>query len=87
MVLIIPCLTIHYISYKSLTKQGRLLYEFNNNSFKMSLNDLNEISDAIKICKKYQNKIAVLKELDKAHTDGIISKNYRDRNKSRISKL
>ena len=45
MVLIIPCLTIHYISYKSLTKQGRLLYEFNNNSFKMSLNDLNEISD------------------------------------------
>jgi ribosomal protein S20 len=34
-----------------------------------------------------ENKIAVLKELDKAHTDGIISKNYRDRNKSRISKL
>ena len=34
-----------------------------------------------------ENKIAVLKELDKAHTDGIISKNHRDRNKSRISKL
>lgn len=34
-----------------------------------------------------ENKISVLKELDKAHADGIISKNYRDRNKSRISKL
>ncbi|MDA8897117.1 30S ribosomal protein S20 [Acidimicrobiia bacterium] len=34
-----------------------------------------------------ENKAAVIKELDKAFTDGIISKNYRDRNKSRISKL
>ena len=34
-----------------------------------------------------ENKAIVIKELDKAFTDGIISKNYRDRNKSRISKL
>ena len=34
-----------------------------------------------------ENKAGVIKELDKAFTDGIISKNYRDRNKSRISKL
>ena len=34
-----------------------------------------------------ENKAIVIKELDKSFTDGIISKNYRDRNKSRISKL
>ena len=34
-----------------------------------------------------ENKATVMKELDRAFTDGIISKNYRDRNKSRISKL
>ena len=34
-----------------------------------------------------EKKAIVIKELDKAFTDGIISKNYRDRNKSRISKL
>ena len=34
-----------------------------------------------------ENKAGVIKKLDKAFTDGIISKNYRDRNKSRISKL
>ena len=34
-----------------------------------------------------ENKAIVIKELDKAFTDGIISKNYRDRNKSRISSL
>lgn len=34
-----------------------------------------------------ENKAIVMKELDRAFTDGIISKNYRDRNKSRISKL
>ena len=34
-----------------------------------------------------ENKAIVMKELYKAFTDGIISKNYRDRNKSRISKL
>ena len=44
-IIIIPCTVIHFISYKSLTKQGRLLYEFNNNSFKLSLSELDEISD------------------------------------------
>ena len=34
-----------------------------------------------------ENKANVMKELDRAFTNGIISKNYRDRNKSRISKL
>ena len=34
-----------------------------------------------------ENIAIVIKELDKAFTSGIISKNYRDRNKSRISKL
>ena len=34
-----------------------------------------------------ENIATVIKELDKAFTSGIISKNYRDRNKSRISKL
>lgn len=37
--------TIHIISYNSLTKQGKLLYEFNNNSFKMSISELDQISD------------------------------------------
>ena len=44
-IIIIPCTVIHFISYQSLTKQGRLLYEFNNNSFKLSLSELDEISD------------------------------------------
>ena len=34
-----------------------------------------------------ENKAEVIKKLDKAYSDGIISKNYRDRNKSKISKL
>ena len=34
-----------------------------------------------------ENIATVIKELDKAFTSGVISKNYRDRNKSRISKL
>ena len=34
-----------------------------------------------------ENIATVINELDKAFTSGIISKNYRDRNKSRISKL
>ncbi len=33
------------------------------------------------------NKTNVIRMLDKAYSDGIISKNFRDRNKSRISKL
>ena len=32
-------------------------------------------------------KDAVIQNLDKAYSNGIITKNYRDRNKSRISKL
>ena len=38
-------LSIHIISYQSLTKQGKLLFEFNNNSFKMSISELDQISD------------------------------------------
>ncbi len=34
-----------------------------------------------------ENKSEVIRNLDKAYSDGIISKNFRDRNKSRISKL
>ena len=35
----------------------------------------------------YSNKSEVIRNLDKAYSDGIITKNLRDRNKSRISKL
>ena len=35
---------VHIISYNSLTKQGKLLFEFNNNSFKMSISELDQIS-------------------------------------------
>ncbi|MDG2397227.1 MAG: O-antigen ligase family protein [Flavobacteriaceae bacterium] len=42
---ILFCTVIHYISYNSLTKQGKLLYEFNNNSFKMSVSEVDQISD------------------------------------------
>ena len=38
-------ISIHIISYQSLTKQGKLLFEFNNNSFKMSISELDQISD------------------------------------------
>ncbi len=34
-----------------------------------------------------ENKSEVIRELDKAYSNGIITKNFRDRNKSRISKL
>ncbi len=34
-----------------------------------------------------ENKSEVIRNLDKAYSDGIITKNFRDRNKSRISKL
>jgi len=34
-----------------------------------------------------ENKEEVIKKLDIAYSNGIISKNFRDRNKSRISKL
>lgn len=42
--LLIFALIIHYISFDSLTKQGLLLYEFNNASYNMSISDLNNIS-------------------------------------------
>ena len=35
---------VHIISYNSLTKQGKLLFEFNSNSFKMSISELDQIS-------------------------------------------
>ena len=34
-----------------------------------------------------ENKSEVIRELDKAYSNGVITKNFRDRNKSRISKL
>ncbi len=34
-----------------------------------------------------EQKDTVIKNLDRAYSNGIITKNYRDRNKSRISKL
>ncbi len=43
---------------------------------------LNSESDVEK-----EHKDAVIKNLDRAYSNGIITKNYRDRNKSRISKL
>lgn len=44
LLLLIPSLYIHILSYISLTKQGLLLYEFNNASFKMTRSQLDEIS-------------------------------------------
>ena len=36
---------------------------------------------------KVENKETAMKTLDIAHSKGIITKNFRDRNKSKISKL
>lgn len=44
LILLLPALYIHVLSFKSLAKQGRLLYEFNNGSFKMTRAQLDEIS-------------------------------------------
>ena len=44
LLLLIPSLYIHILSYISLTKQGLLLYEFNNASFKMTRAQLDNIS-------------------------------------------
>lgn len=44
MLVLLPALYVHVLSYISLTKQGRLLYEFNNASFKMTRAELDEIS-------------------------------------------
>ena len=45
LVLLIPGLLIHILSYKSLTQQGRLLYEFNNGDYKLTLAELDQIED------------------------------------------
>ena len=42
--MLIPGLAIHIISFNSLRKQGRLLYEFNNAQYNMSRQQLDEIS-------------------------------------------
>ena len=44
LLLLIPGLTIHIISYKSLTQQGRLLYEFNNAQYTYKREELDKIS-------------------------------------------
>lgn len=44
LLLLIPGLTVHIISYNSLRKQGLLLYEFNNARYNMSRAQLDEIS-------------------------------------------
>ena len=43
-ILLIPGLYIHILSYKSLTQQGRLLYEFNNAQYTYKREELDEIS-------------------------------------------
>ena len=52
-------------------------------SLKSSLNSIYDDQNNLIV----ENKTEVIKKLDKAYSDGIISKNYRDRNKSKISKL
>ena len=42
--LLIPGLAVHIISFKSLTQQGRLLYEFNNAQYTYTRAELDEIS-------------------------------------------
>ncbi len=44
LLLIIPGLSIHIISFKSLTQQGRLLYEFNNAQYTYKREELDKIS-------------------------------------------
>ena len=44
LLLLIPGLIIHIISYKSLTQQGRLLFEFNNAQYTYSREELDKIS-------------------------------------------
>ena len=45
LVLLIPGIIIHILSYQSLTQQGRLLYEFNKGDFKLTLAELDQIED------------------------------------------
>ncbi len=42
--ILIPFITVHIISFKSLTQQGRLLYEFNNAKYTYSIDELDKIS-------------------------------------------
>ena len=44
LLLLLPGLAIHFISFKSLQKQGILLYEFNNAQYNMTRQQLDEIS-------------------------------------------
>lgn len=44
LLILIPLLIIHIISFKSLTQQGQLLYEFNNAQYNMTRAQLDEIS-------------------------------------------
>ena len=43
--LLIPGITIHVLSYQSLTQQGRLLYEFNSGTYNLTLAELDQIED------------------------------------------
>jgi O-antigen ligase len=43
--LLIPGIIIHILSYQALTQQGRLLYEFNNGDYKLTLAELDQIED------------------------------------------
>jgi len=45
LVLLIPGLIIHVLSYESLSQQGRLLYEFNTGDYKLTLAELDQIED------------------------------------------
>ena len=45
LLLLIPGIIIHILSYQSLTQQGRLLYEFNNGTFNLTLAELDQIED------------------------------------------
>ena len=44
LIVLIPSLTVHIISFNSLRKQGQLLYEFNNAQYNMTRAQLDEIS-------------------------------------------
>ncbi len=52
-------------------------------SLKSSLKSIYDAENNLVI----ENKEEVIRKLDIAYSNGIISKNFRDRNKSRISKL
>jgi len=45
LLLLIPGIIIHVLSFQSLTQQGRLLYEFNNATYNLTLAELDEIED------------------------------------------